>query len=137
MEMPMYLKLHQEDIGDIRFSSHVAGTTFISNSQEFLKFLQTRVPRDMLELLMIREPDNENDSNAVRIEVSIKGSDKHKKVGYIPRDKAGLLSYVLSLPEEYRVMVYNIALIGGDDNRSNIGIFFDYSILPIRKSIYS
>lgn len=127
----MFLKLHENDIGDIRFSSNVAGTTFINNSQEFLGFLQQKVPRNCLRLLLFREPENEHDPNAVRVEVSIKGSDKHKKIGYIPKDSAVLLSYVLAFPEKYRVVTYNIDLIGGDEVRSNIGVFFDYSILNV------
>ena len=128
MEMPTFLKIHEKDIDEINFSSNVAGTTFIKNSQEFFRFLQERVPTDSLRLLLFREPENEYDNNAVRVEISIKGSDKHKKIGYIPRDRAQLLSYVLSEPSRYRVDIYNIALVGGDEIRENIGIFFDYHI---------
>ena len=133
MEMPTFLKLHEKDIGEVNFSSNVAGTTFIKNSDEFLRFLQKNVPVTDIRLLLFREPENEYDSNAVRVEISVKGSSKHKKIGYIPKDRAPLLSYVLMYPNKYSVNIFDIALVGGDEVRTNIGIFFNYNILNITK----
>ena len=128
-DAPALIKIHGDNIGDVNFSSNVAGTTFIKNSESLLRFLKDKVPVSNIILRFVREPENEYDENAVRVEVSLKGSKRYGKIGYVPKDRAPLLSYVLSYPNKYSVRIHNINLIGGDDGRQNIGVFFDYNIL--------
>lgn len=128
-DLPFLLKVHGNNIGEVNFSSNVAGTTFVKNSDKLLRFLKDRVPMSSIILKFFREPENEYDYNAVRVEVSIKGSSKSGKIGYVPKDRAPLVSYVLEHPERYYMNVHNIAFVGGDEEKPNIGVFFEYNIL--------
>lgn len=128
-DLPFLLKIHGDNIGEVNFSSNVAGTTFVKNSEKLLRFLKERVPMSNIILKFFREPDNEYDSNAVRVEVSIQGSSKSGKIGYVPKDRAPLVSYVLAHPEKYSMNVHNVVLVGGDREKPNIGVFFEYNIL--------
>ena len=72
---------------------------------------------------------NPYDVNAVRVEVSVKGSGKYGKLGYVPKDIAPVISYVLNHDEKYVFRLDKISFYGGDDVKTNIGVFFDYHIL--------
>jgi hypothetical protein len=128
--IPAILKIHGDKIGEVNFQSNVAGTTFIKNSASLLQFLKNKVPISEVILLLFREPENQYDKNAVRVEVTLKGSKRSGKIGYIPKDVAPLLSYVLLYPEKYIVNIHDIHFAGGDELKPNIGIFFEYNILP-------
>ena len=130
-EMPSIIKIHGDNIGNVWFSTKVAGTTFIPNSKEFLQFLKNNIPWDKLVIRLFREPENEYDENAVRVEISLKGTKKSKKVGYIPREEAPLLSWVLSHEQEYQLDTKEVVLVGGTEDKPNIGIMFGFRILPI------
>lgn len=129
--MPVILKIHGDDIGEVNFSSHVVGTTFVKNSDRLLRFLRDNVPPSEIRLNLVREPDNESDPNAVMVNVSVRGSSKSKKIGYIPKDRAAILSYALLNPSDYKVIVHDIHIFGGDSDKPNIGLFFDYNIFKI------
>lgn len=126
--IPSMLKIHGDKIREVCFSTHVAGTTFVKNSDSFLRFLKDKVPVSLIELYLEREPTNKADPNAVKVMISMKGSNKHRKIGYVPADRAELLSYVLDHKQEYRVFIYDISLHGGEKDKPNIGIFFSYTI---------
>lgn len=127
-KIPQALKIHGDNIGDVVFHTNVAGTTFVKDSDKILNFLKSKVPEQDIRLRLEREPENEYDSNAVRVEVSVIGAKKFCKIGYIPKEVNEVVSYALKHDEEYFLKVGNIRLFGGDTYRPNIGIFFDYVI---------
>lgn len=129
LDVPSMLKIHGDNISEVNFSTHVAGTTFVKNSASFLKFLKAKVPVSYIELSLLREPSNAADPNAVMVIISMKGSSVHKKIGYVPADRAELLSYVLAHDTEYCVDIHDVSLHGGERDKPNIGIFFSYTIL--------
>lgn len=121
-----FLDTHDVDL--LTFSTNVAGTTFIKNSSKVLDFLKNKVSPSNIILKLIREPENEFDEYAVRVDVSVIGAKTYTKLGYVPKDKARLLSYVLLNHLDYGVDISNISVVGGDYLRPNIGVFFDYKI---------
>ena len=129
-EMPAILKLHGNDIDNVEFTSHVVGSTFYPHAQEIISLLR-KVPQEFIILKFIREPDNEYDPYAVAIYVTLKNSKKEYKIGHIPREGAPVLSYVLLHNTDYGVRVKNIHVAGGDEQRENVGLFFDFNIYKI------
>lgn len=131
-EAKRILNIHKDDIDNVVFTTNVAGTTFVENSCEILRFLKEKVSKNNILLNLVREPENPYDENAVRVEISVKGAKKFVKIGYVPKDKAELLSYVLQDSSGYHVRVQDISLFGGEGSKPNIGIFFDYFICKDR-----
>ena len=71
------------------YSSKVAGTTFIEGAPEFLRKLKHSLrDTNCILLRLVPERDNKHDPNAVAVEISLKGINKYKKIGYIPREKS-------------------------------------------------
>lgn len=126
--MPMILRQYGEAIDTVNFQTNVAGITFAENSNEILKLLKEKVQKENIRLRLTKEEFNEFDSNAVRVDISIVGSKRFYKIGYIPRDKNELLSYVLSFPEKYNVFISNVNVVGGDYGK-NYGVYFNYNVL--------
>lgn len=126
--IPLALKIHGDNINDVVFHTNVAGTTFVENSDKILEFLKSKVPERDIRIRLKREPENQYDDKAVRVEISVIGAKKFFKIGYIPRDKNDVIDYVLKHEDDYFLRVYNIKLFGGDTFKPNIGVFFDYTI---------
>ena len=126
--IPQALKIHGDNIGNVVFHTNVAGTTFVKDSDKILEFLKFKVSEKDIRIRLEREPDNQYDSNAVRVEVSVVGAKKFFKIGYIPKDKNEIVSYVLEHEDEYFLKIQNIRLFGGDEMRPNIGVYFDYMV---------
>ena len=83
--IPQALKIHGDNIGNVVFHTNVAGTTFVKDSDKILEFLKFKVSEKDIRIKLEREPDNQYDSNAVRVEVSVVGAKKFFKIGYIPK----------------------------------------------------
>ena len=67
-----FLDTHDVDL--LTFSTNVAGTTFVKNSSKVLEFLKNKVSPSNIILKLIREPENEFDEYAVRVDVSVVGA---------------------------------------------------------------
>ena len=130
LQKPAILKLHEDHIDEVNFSSRVAGSTLYPHAQEILRLLK-RVPSKNIILRFVREPDNEFDPNAVAIYVSIKDAHNEYKIGHFPKDGAPLISYVLSHSKEYQIIIRSISLSGGDEQRDLVGMFFDFNIYKV------
>jgi hypothetical protein len=128
--IPYILKMYGNSIGNIGFSTNVAGTTFVDGCNEFLCYIRKNVPQKALRIILEREPDNEYDANAVKVKMGLSGLDntKSKRIGYIPKDRAELISYCLLNSDKYYVATGNVRLEGGSSLKPNIGVFFDYRI---------
>lgn len=134
-EIPYLYQVHGSKIGEVVFSTNVAGTTFVPYSAELLKTLKTSVPRDKVVLFLNREPENPYDPNAVRVDISVQGSRRSHKIGYIPKDMAPFVGYALQHSERYRLDVLNINFFGGEAGKENIGVFFEYRITDLQREI--
>jgi len=76
----------------------VAGTMF-NNRQKALERLTYYAPEEILTVL-VPEPDNEYDKNAIAVKVLVSGTDKSYCIGYVPRTETGKLKpYVSKFPE--------------------------------------
>ena len=126
-KLPKILELHKDDLEDTNFDMRVAGTTFVENHEEILGLLKS-VPQEKLNLVFSREPENEYDSNAVRVSIKVEGFEKSRFVGYIPKTHSEMVSYVLSHRDEYRLLVTRPVLCGGVEGKENVGIFFNMKI---------
>lgn len=129
--VPRIIKEMGRNISEVNFSTNVAGTTFVKDSDVVMSLLQRKVPVAYRRVFLERERDNEYDENAVKVLVSVKGATKKFKIGYIPRDRNGVLSYVLDNQDKYRVFTSNVNIVGGTEDKPNFGIFFDYKIVKI------
>jgi hypothetical protein len=127
---PLILEMHGDNICNVMFSSKLKGSTFHSPAQEVLKVLKRVNPKDII-LRLEREPDNEYDENAVAIYVTITGAKQEYKVGYFPKEGAPLISYVLKHNSEYKLIITNVYLSGGVENKEYVGLFFDFRINKI------
>lgn len=128
---PVILEIHGDNIGNVRFSAKLKGSTFHSPAQEVLKVLKRVNPKNII-LRLEREPDNTFDENAVAIYVTIVGAKQEYKLGYFPREGAPLVSYVLSHELEYKLTITNVYLSGGEDYKEFVGLFFDFVIDKIQ-----
>ena len=129
-EKPAILKLHDDHIQDIQFSSHVVGSTFYPHAQEIIKLLK-RVPSNQIILRFKPEPDNEFDPYAVAIFVSIQNAKKEYMIGHFPKEGSSLIFYVLTHDKDYQMKVTNIYASGGDKQRDLCGLFFDFNIYKL------
>lgn len=127
-EIPVFFKIHKDNLHEVVMRTNVVGTTFIKDSDKVLRFLQTRVPKDCIIVKLDREPENLYDSKAVSVNVTVHGAKKTFKLGYISRDKNDALSYALDHEKKYYVNIFDIFFSGGDSVRENIGMFFSYAI---------
>ena len=125
--LPKILKLHENNFEELVLDMRVAGTTFVENSKELLKLLK-EVPKEKLNLVLSREPNNEYDSNAVRVSIKVEGYDKSRFIGYIPKDYSELVSYVIIHKDKYKLLVTQPTLCGGVEGKENIGVFFNMKI---------
>ena len=128
MDKPMFLKLHEDDLEDIVFQTNTAGVTFAKNADKILEFLRDRVNPDDILVRLVREPKNEYDSNAVRVEVSVRGAKSYHKVGYVPKDKNSTVSYALLNQALYSVTTFQPVVVGGTEDKENLGLYFKYRI---------
>ena len=128
MDKPMFLKLHEDDLEDIVFQTNTAGVTFAKNADKILEFLRDKVSPDDIFVRLVREPENEYDSNAVRVEVSVRGAKNYHKVGYIPKDKNSTVSYALLNQALYSVITFQPVVVGGMEGKENLGLYFKYRI---------
>ena len=94
-----------------------AGTTF-ENRQERLQFLRQFHPND-LTVTLEREPDNESDSNAIKIVVHIKPISRRTVIGYVPKGLAKELSKVIDLGIPIKASLLQI--IGGYSYKEAFG----------------
>ena len=94
-----------------------AGTTF-ENRQERLQFLRQFHPND-LTVTLEREPDNEFDSNAIKIVVHIKPISRRTVIGYVPKGLAKELSKVIDLGIPIKASLLQI--IGGYSYKEAFG----------------
>lgn len=126
LQKPAILKMHEDHIDEVGFSSRVTGSTFYPHAQEILRLLKKVPPKNII-LRFEREPDNEFDPNAVAIYVSIKNAHNEYKIGHFPKEGAPLISYVLLHNKEYQIVIRSISLSGGDEQRDLVGMFFDFN----------
>jgi hypothetical protein len=68
----------------------VKGTSF-GNRQEALKRLATYAP-DKIKAVLVPEPDNKADKNAVAVLVGVNGGKGLFRLGYVPRDMAAVVT---------------------------------------------
>lgn len=94
-----------------------AGTTF-ENRQERLQFLKQFHLSD-LTVTLEREPDNEFDSNAIRIVVHIKPISRRTVIGYVPKGLARELSKVIDMGILVKATLLQI--IGGYSYKEALG----------------
>lgn len=101
-----------------------AGTTF-ENRQERLQFLRQFHPND-LTVTLEREPDNEFDSNAIKIVVHIKPISRRTVIGYVPKGLARELSKVIDLGIPIKATLLQI--IGGYSYKEALGVLVGIDI---------
>ena len=103
------------------FSLAVAGE---SNYLPALKRAKNIAPE--AKAILMREPDNNFDENAVAVMLLINGN--AEKVGYLSRDNAEDYCDALdSWEDEGYYVSCQAILLGGDAERSNIGVWLDLS----------
>ena len=130
MKKPKFLEMHEDDLEDIVFQTNTAGVTFAKNSNKILEFFRDKVEdSDNILIRLVREPENEYDSNAVRVDVSVKGAKNFYKIGYIPRDKNSTVSYALLNQALYSVTTFQPTVVGGTEEKENLGFYFKYRIV--------
>lgn len=128
MKKPKFLELHENELDDIIFQTNTAGVTFAENADKILEFLKDKVSPDDIIIRLVREPKNPYDENAVRVEVSVRGAKSYHKIGYIPRDKNSTVSYALLNQALYSVNTFQPMVVGGTEDKENLGFYFKYSI---------
>ncbi len=101
-----------------------AGTTF-ENRQERLQFLQQFKLED-LTVTLEREPDNQYDSNAIRIVVHIKPIHRQTVIGYVPKQAANLLAKVLD--KGIQVKAALVQIMGGYSYKESLGALINIAI---------
>lgn len=101
-----------------------AGTTF-ENRQERLQFLKQFHLSD-LTVTLEREPDNEFDSNAIRIVVHIRPISRRTVIGYVPKGLARELSKVIDMGIHVRASL--IQIIGGYSYKEALGALINIRI---------
>lgn len=110
------------------YSSKVAGTTFIEGAPEFLRKLKHSLrDTNCILLRLVPERDNKHDPNAVAVEISLKGIDKYKKIGYIPREKSRYMKNILE-NSIYKIVISKVFLTGGIYSYENVGLAFNFYI---------
>ena len=129
-QLPDILKIHKDNIGEVQFSSRVAGTTFHPPAQEVLRVLK-RVNPNQIILRFEPEPTNEVDPYAVAIYVTIQGATREQKLGYFPQSGSQLISYVLTHTDEYNLIISNIHIAGGTEDKEMLGLFYDFRIIKL------
>lgn len=79
--------------------SKLVGTSFYRHATEISKMVRiNHVPeKPPLPLLLVREPENPHDKNAIAVYI---------KLGHVERDKAAILADVFDQPENTRICVY-------------------------------
>ena len=101
-----------------------AGTTF-ENRQERLQFLKQFHLND-LNVTLEREPDNDFDSNAIKIVIHIKPISRRTVIGYIPKELARELSKVIDMGIQVKASL--IQIIGGYSYKEMFGALIDIRI---------
>lgn len=129
LEKTWVLEQYRDNIEEVQFSSKLMGSTFIPGSQECLRYLKDNYKKHTIDFKLEREPDNEHDEFAVKVLLSISGPDGYHKLGYVPKEEAPTLSYVLENPKKYIFQLDGFYLSGGSVEKENVGLFFDYHIL--------
>ena len=110
------------------YSSKVAGTTFIKGAPEFLRKLKHSLrDTNCILLRLVPERDNKHDPNAVAVEISLKGINKYKKIGYIPREKSRYMKNILE-NSIYKIVISKVFLTGGIYSYENVGLAFNFYI---------
>lgn len=110
------------------YSSKVAGTTFIEGAPEFLRKLKHSLrDTNCILLRLVPERDNKHDPNAVAVEISLKGINKYKKIGYIPREKSRYMKNILE-NSIYKIVISKVFLTGGIYSYENVGLAFNFYI---------
>lgn len=84
------------------FDSHVAGTSFIEN----IEFIVEKLKEDD-RLVFYREPDNETDPQAIRIETLTQ-----EKIGYVPRQDNIIFSRLMDAGKVLFAKIVKIELLG-------------------------
>lgn len=102
----------------------VAGVTF-ENRQERLQFLQ-QFKREDLVITLEREPDNQYDSNAVKVVVHIKPIRRRTAIGYLPKELANPLAKVLDSGIQIRDT--QMQVIGGYSYKESLGALVNIAI---------
>lgn len=101
-----------------------AGTTF-ENRQERLEFLKQFKPND-LTVILEREPNNQYDTNAIKIVVHILPLSRRTVVGYVPKELARELSKVLDMGIQVKASLKQI--IGGYSYKESLGALVNIAI---------
>jgi len=84
--------------GDEIINLKVAGVTF-NNRQKALERLTHYAPEEILTVL-VPEPENEFDKNAIAVKVLVKGAEKSYCIGYVPKtETAKVRPYISKFPE--------------------------------------
>ncbi len=84
------------------FDSHVAGTSFIENIESIVEKL-----KEDDRLVFYREPDNETDPQAIRIETLTQ-----EKIGYVPRQDNIIFSRLMDAGKVLFAKIVKIELLG-------------------------
>lgn len=120
--------LEGSNLEDVTFGFNVAGITFC-NVNGLLKNIRLRNMSGDVSFIFVPEPENEYDSNAVRVEIQIESLGRRKKIGYIPKGYNSVASWVLCEgKDDYRINVIDWAILGGTVGKDNCGVNINYKI---------
>ena len=123
------LERYGNSIDKVVFATHVAGSTFQDNSQEFFGVLaQNKYILKNTRIILQRDLNNEHDPNAVKVCISLPWYKSYFFAGYVPREDAELISFAID-NDEYEVITYNPRVFGGIEDKEYYGLFFNYRII--------
>lgn len=100
------------------------GTTF-ENRQERLEFLKQFKPNE-LTVTLEREPNNQYDTNAIKIVVHILSLSRRTVIGYVPKELARELSKVIDMGIQVTASLKQI--IGGYSYKESLGALVNIAI---------
>jgi len=108
------------DVSDGRFRQEVVGE---ASYQPDLRRLAAQQSRHEIQVLLLPEPTNRHDRNAVRV-VATNGD---CTIGYLPREDAAMYQSRLTELQRlhHRVAVCKAVLVGAERELGNIGVWLD------------
>ena len=84
----------------------------------------------LIEVLLIRNPENEHDSNAVQVHVPILGR-RHSMIGHIDKNRAAALAPLMDQGYEYEAHVYSVDVFPDEDRKNKPGITIEITLISI------